>query len=179
VAKRQDVTHLREGAGPAILAAVRNVTAAALLIVLACAAPHAQAANAADLPLPQGPDAWTARVVISGGITGRGGGEITADSGGRLACLPPLRCAETINRPALDAVRARVIEIRGLQWTRPNPTAVCSDCYTTTFTIHTRAKDGSDMMNVYSWSDIDFASVPDAIKRAYRTVVDLGTRDPW
>src|SRR5262245_44549630 len=79
--------------------------------------------------LPEGIGSWSVTVETRGGPTGRGEGDVTVSSEGKIACSTELHCASDFGpqemRPLIDAMQ-------GVNLPIPAPSIVsrCRDCIT-------------------------------------------------
>jgi hypothetical protein len=67
----------------------------------------------------------------------------------------------------------RLAALRTAGWEVTPADDTCRDCYQTTMTVRRRARDGSEAISVFKWTDITFTKAPDDVKRLYDTVVQV------
>src|SRR5262245_8121875 len=116
-------------------------------------------AQAPQLALPDGNSTWLVQVVTSGGLLGKGGGDFTISSEGRIVCSLQLRCVNDFKPLDLQPL---VDVIHGVDL--PTPTvpivSLCRDCITRTITVTSR--DSTGVLRVYtaSWDDTTKEKMP-------------------
>jgi len=115
---------------------------------------------AQDVPKPPDPpassDAWSLRVVTTGGFTGTGVGSVTLSSDGQMGC-GPAPCATPIALALLKPVTTTIASIVEAAWVTRTPSGFCRDCVQTTMTL--KRRDG-DVIRTYvaSWDDSQAAT---------------------
>jgi hypothetical protein len=129
-----------------------------------------------DLPhlvLPAGQDAWVVRIVTSGGLTGRGAGQVTASSAGTLLCAPAVTCPDRLSASTHDVITRFVaslpVDTVGAAAPDPFPTGICSDCVATTMTVRHRDASGERTLT-YTWDVSTAAAVPEDLRRLAATI---------
>lgn len=117
--------------------------------------------------LPEGKDAWALQIVTRGGLTGKGRGDVTVTSDGRVTCSPQnTPCA--LKQP--DATLSqRVAAARPSKW-RSAAGGSCRDCYLTLFVLQRRKGNGAEKTYTLYWDDTTAASVPADVKAILRAV---------
>ena len=150
------------------------MTAMVLAAVLSLSAAQA----AADLPnllLPPGDSAWVVRIVTSGGFTGRGSGNVTASSAGRVICTLVASCPDRLVPETTRAVSAWITTVgrtkpSGAQQIAPH--GICADCVTTAMTIQRRDDDGEHTFR-YTWDVSTVRTIPEDVLRLHAAITGL------
>lgn len=155
---------------------MRTLRVSALLVLVAATAHAGQGASEQQAPGPEAVDSWEVHIDVRGGLLGTGSGDTTVDASGRLTCAPSTRCPDRLSPSAVERIAATVATLRTARWVPPQEPSLCSDCYVTTMTVRMQSTDGSEIVHVYSWSDVTFAAIPEDVRRTYRTIRDLTAR---
>jgi hypothetical protein len=176
---------------------MKKLLAVACLLILACAPPSA-AQNTDDksksaaltqalgesLPpelrdafkpveLPEGRDAWALQIVTRGGIAGRGRGDVTVTSDGRVTCAPATApCALKQAGDPFPSLSRLVAAAKPSKWKNP-ATGACNDCYLTLFVLQRRAGNGRERTHTLYWDDTTAGAVPADVKQILRAVAGL------
>jgi len=178
---------------------MKRQLAVACLLILACAPPSAarkpsgksepltpeqEAPRGADsLPpefgdfkpaaLPEGKDAWAVQIVTRGGISGRGRGEVTVTSDGRVSCgAQATPCAFNQSAAALASLSQLVAAAKPSKWKSPSG-GNCADCFVTLFVLQRRSGNGGAKTYTLHWDDATAAAVPAEVKQIGRAVARL------
>lgn len=149
---------------------------AAVFVLSAAIALHAQQPTVPALALGNAPGSWVADVATTGGFTGRGAGSISVRSDGAAACAMPLRCDATIATGRIATLTDTLDAARRSVWQRPPSRSVCNDCIVTTLTIRTRLTDGSESRTVFTWDNAEAPQLPAAVHTFYDDVIAVGRR---
>jgi hypothetical protein len=127
-----------------------------------------RAADPADLP-PEA-DGWSIRIETHGGVLGTGRGDILVTSRGALACqraggdCPSLVPSATLSRLQLAVDSASLL---GSAQVGPS---LCSDCYTTVFSITRRTPNGAHTVTA-SWDVTTRREIPEDILAIHDLIV--------
>jgi hypothetical protein len=92
-------------------------------------------------------------------------------------CASPLGCASTTPSEGLSRLARAIAAVRTSSWRDPRANS-CFDCYNTTFTVRTRAADGTVSVSVFSWNDGNVGNVPPDVKSAFASVMSLADPRP-
>jgi hypothetical protein len=125
-----------------------------------------------QLALPDGNSAWLVQVVTSGGLMGKGGGDFTISSEGRIVCSLQLKCAQDFKPLNLQPL-VEVIHAVDLPTPAVPIVSLCRDCITRTITVSSR--DSAGVLRVYtaSWDDTTKDKMPREIIRIYDAAKEL------
>jgi hypothetical protein len=123
-------------------------------------------AQAPQLALPDGNRVWLVQVVTSGGLSGKGGGDFTVSSEGRIVCSLQLRCANDFKPSDLQPL-VEVIHAVDLPTPIVPIVSLCRDCITRTITVTSRDSTGVLRMYTASWDDTTKDKMPQEIIRIY------------
>ena len=123
-------------------------------------------AQVPQLALPDGNRVWLVQVVTSGGLSGKGGGDFTVSSEGRIVCSLQLRCANDFKPSALQPL-VELIHAVDLPTPIVPIVSLCRDCITRTITVTSRDSTGVLRMYTASWDDTTKEKMPQEIIRIY------------
>jgi hypothetical protein len=128
---------------------------------------------ALQLNLPSGNDSWLVQVVSTGGLTGKGAGNFTISSEGRVLCsLPEMHCPDRFAVSQFSPL-IEVIQSGRIHPFRPTPPSFCNDCFTWTIIIRSRDSKGTLQTYTALWDDLSRPQVPPEIIRIFDAVVAL------
>ena len=151
---------------------------AAVLLAVAAAADQSQPERLPVLALPPGDNAWAVRIETTGGLTGRGTGSVAASSEGAVFCIRVTSCPGTL-RPEPRQSLSHLVSVIPIAPPPPSssPSAVttCSDCVTTTMTVHRRDADGDRTLR-YTWDVSTAHAVPGEVLRLHAAIAALTGR---
>jgi hypothetical protein len=121
--------------------------------------------QALQIPLPDGPSAWTVVVVTSGGFTGKGDGFFSASSEGKILCRE-LKCPDAFKAADFQSLVETILPASLPVVTLP-PVTVCNDCIKRTMTITRR--DAGGILHTYTatWDETTKGRLPPEINRLY------------
>jgi len=142
--------------------------------------------EATPAQLPRGNNAWSVRVVRSGGFMGQML-TLTLTSEGKLGCIS---CADagvsrTLSNEALVAVapafdpRALLVSQSTVKVVKPGQSVAldlspwCRDCFVTRITVQHRDSDGKVKTYAASWDDVTAAGVPVDLVKLANSIVSL------
>lgn len=129
--------------------------------------PPALRAGVKPAVLPPDKDAWIVQIVVSGGFSGRGKGDVSVSSDGSAACsLPDAPCKSDLTPELLKWLGESVREAKPEKWGDFSG-HTCSDCYGTLLILRRRGKGGAEQVYTASWDGISAKDVPADVKRIY------------
>jgi hypothetical protein len=99
---------------------------------------------------PEGDGAWVVQIVTRGGFAGRGRGNFTISSDGRLTCSRP-GCPGSVPADRVRQIGNMIAVIEAAAWLS-QPKSTCSDCYETMVTVR-RRQGGHVIVDVARWDD--------------------------
>ncbi len=119
---------------------------------------------------PPGKETWVVEVTTSGGLAGRGKGNLTVGWDGALGCTPPQPvCGGAVPAATIERL-ATLVAALAAGGSTVGPRVPCSDCYITTVIVRRRTADGVDVVSSCKWNDVEFGGVPEPWKRLYEEV---------
>jgi hypothetical protein len=124
------------------------------------------------LLLPDGNGAWVVRVTTTGGFSGKGVGDYSISSEGKVACSAEIRCFDQIKVSDFQML-VEVIQPGILPIPAPPAAGMCNDCITRTMTISRRDSTGVMSTFTVSWDDTTRSKVPQEMLRIHDAVIAL------
>jgi hypothetical protein len=128
-------------------------------------------------PVPEGEGAWTIRVTTSGGLTGRGRGNVTLTSQRALTCSQTLRaCDNLLAADKFQPVARLVSSFSPSKWAGPTAreNIMCNDCFTTTV-LFVRRAGGKLNSATISWNDVTQTKAPPDVVR----IAEMALSGKW
>jgi hypothetical protein len=127
------------------------------------------------LKLPKGDGAWVIQVFTSGGLAGRGKGDLTVSSRGALTLTQAgAECAQALAPDSLQTLAQAVMSAQTKSF-EAAPSGVCHDCYMTVMLLQRREAGGRTRTYRFSWDDVTAAKVPADVMLIYRTAAALAS----
>ena len=129
--------------------------------------------KAASLEVPKGETSWAARMIRTGGITGRTL-DISITSTGELKCVPPEgSCPKGISADDLRAL-AVLVDPKALRNSKSSLSDGCRDCFVTRITVGQRDDKGKIQTYFAYFDDATAAKAPFQLVRIATRMADLG-----
>ena len=151
---------------------------ATVLLTVTVAAAQNRLEQLPVLALPAGDGAWAVRIETTGGLLGQGAGSVTASSAGVVLCLRVMNCPDRL-RPEPHRSLSRLVSAIPIappqRSSSSTVVSTCSDCVTTTMTVHRRDADGDHMLR-YAWDVSTAHAVPGEALRLHAAIVALTQR---
>lgn len=123
--------------------------------------------------LPKGDGAWVIQVFTSGGIAGRGKGDLMVSSrGGMMLTQAGAECRQVLAPDSLQTLAQVVASAQTKAW-ESAPSGACHDCYMTVMLMQRREAGGRERTYRFSWDDVTAAKVPADVMMIYRTAAAL------
>lgn len=134
---------------------------------------EALALKPASVDLASGADAWTIRVVRTGGIAGTLL-DVTVNSEGKLKCVSSDSkvCVEALSPDVLEAT-SRLAVSKNISERKSTLSASCRDCFVTRITVRRREEGGKAKTYFAYWDDLTATSAPFDLVRLATAVVAL------
>ena len=131
-----------------------------------------------DLPnlvVPPDDNAWVIRIVTTGGFTGQGAGNVTANSAGQMLCTLMASCPDRLvpeTKRSLSQLVTRLRLVDATDTWAPPTAGVCADCVTTIMTVRRRDSAGEHSAR-YTWDVSSVRAIPDDVLRLHAAIVGL------
>jgi hypothetical protein len=129
-----------------------------------------------DLPNPEFPEGkpdWVLQIVTSGGLDGRGRGDILINSLGKVTCSKKeMDCAEALSAPQARQFAGAIASIAPKSWGK-SAIGNCSDCYFTLLKLRIRDRDGEIHDFFAYWDSSTQSGIPKDVLRLYTLAASL------
>jgi hypothetical protein len=153
---------------------MRRILTIALTALCFCVVPRSfsqdlSSSNPNFLEVPAGDGNWTIQIVTTGGFDGRGKGNVTVSSFGKLLCSLTVRsCPDSLTTKTLQPLTQMLAAANPASWNNPGDSAIlaalCNDCYTTRV-ILSRREAGQLQVVSFTWNDVTRNNIPSDVLR--------------
>lgn len=121
------------------------------------------------IPLSQEANAWAVQVISSGGFAGKGRGNLTITSQGRLFWnWVEKECNVKLGDEVMQDLTQAAFSADTTRWSGTTDRR-CMDCFMYAIVLQRRESDGSERTYIAYWDDSTAKKLPDELKKLYET----------
>jgi hypothetical protein len=114
-------------------------------------------------------NSWAVQIITRGGFFGKGKGDLTITSQGRLVWSEiKNQCNVKLRDDVLQMLTQTAFSADGSKWVG-RQSRVCSDCYVTAIVLQRREGDGIGRMYIAYWDDATAGKISEALRKVYDT----------
>jgi hypothetical protein len=114
-------------------------------------------------------DSWAVQIITRGGFAGKGKGDLTITSQGRLVWNEiKNQCDVKLRDDVLQTLTQTAFSVDASNWFG-RQSRVCSDCYVTAIVLQRREGDGIGRMYIAYWDDATAGKISEALRKVYDT----------
>ena len=114
-------------------------------------------------------NSWAVQIITRGGIAGKGKGDLTITSQGRLVWNEiKNQCNVKLRDDVLQMLTQTAFSADASKWVG-RPSRVCSDCYVTAIVLQRREDDGIVRTYIAYWDDATAGKISEGLKQIYDT----------
>jgi hypothetical protein len=114
-------------------------------------------------------NSWAVQIITRGGIAGKGKGDLTITSQGRLVWNDVRnQCNVKLRDDVLQMLTQVAFSVDASGWVG-RPSRVCSDCYVTAIVLQRREGDGIGRTYVAYWDDATAGKISEGLRQVYDT----------
>src|SRR5215468_4500146 len=114
-------------------------------------------------------NSWAVQIITRGGIAGKGKGDLTITSQGRLVWNEiKNQCNVKLRDDVLQMLAQTAFSADASEWVG-RPSKVCSDCYVTALVLQRREGDGIVRTYIAYWDDATAGKISGGLRKIYDT----------
>jgi hypothetical protein len=114
-------------------------------------------------------NSWAVQIITRGGLDGRGKGDLTITSQGRLVWNEVKnQCNVKLGDDVLQMLTQTAFSVDASNWGRQT-SGICADCFVTAIALQRREGDGIGRMYIAYWDDSTAGKISEGLRKVYDT----------